>query len=160
MRQFRRTVHDSWLINNCGSCHGQPGVGGFRLHVEEPRSAETAYSNLLVLERLSMPESPPLIDWEQPTDSRIIQYGLPRFRARYPHPPVEGFRAAFKDLDDRRVEQAVGWIRSMYQPRPTYPVDLDPARAIREADRQAAARGAADPGEPPAAEGTPAAPNR
>ncbi|MHC4811031.1 MAG: hypothetical protein ACYTEV_11805, partial [Planctomycetota bacterium] len=113
-----------------------------------------------VLERLSMPESPPLIDWEQPTDSRIIQYGLPRFRARYPHPPVEGFRAAFKDLDDRRVEQAVGWIRSMYQPRPTYPVDLDPARAIREADRQAAARGAADPGEPPAAEGTPAAPNR
>ncbi len=139
LRQFRRTVHDSWLINNCGSCHGEPGVGGFRLHVTEPRSAETAMSNLLVLERLQLPDTGPLIDWEDPTNSRIIQYGLPRFRARHPHPPVEGFRAAFKDLDDRRIEQAVAWMRLMYQPRPTYPVDYDPAALIREADLAAEA---------------------
>ena len=139
LRQFRRTVHDSWLINNCGACHGVPGVGGFRLHVTEPRSAETAMSNLLVLERLQLPDTGPLIDWEDPTNSRIIQYGLPRFRARHPHPPVEGFRAAFKDLDDRRVEQAVAWMLSMYQPRPTYPVAYDPAALIRESDLEALA---------------------
>jgi hypothetical protein len=146
LKLYRRAVHDSWLMNSCATCHAAPGVGGFRLHADEPRSARTAMSNLLILTRLDMGEGPPLIDWDDPVNSRIIQYALPRFRARHPHPEVEGFRPAFRDTDDRRVEQSMRWINAMFRPRPTYPVTYDPARLIREAD-EAATIGAPGDGE-------------
>ncbi len=147
LREFRRGVHDAWLVNVCGACHAEPNVGGFRLHAGERMTIEAAMTNLLVVDRHRSEDDASLIDWDHPERSRLLQYALPRFRARTPHPPVEGFRPAFGDLDDRRARRAIQWIESMYRPRPEYPIEFDPVALVAEADAaaQAAARDAAEP---------------
>lgn len=122
---FRRRVHDAWLIRNCGACHDGDHVGPFRLVTFRPRRTEARYTNLLLLERTEVPEGR-LVDYDDPTSSLILQYALPRARARVPHPPVGEFRPVFTGPNDDRLLAAVGWIESMYRPRPEYPVELDP----------------------------------
>jgi hypothetical protein len=128
LNQFRRRVHNTWLINNCSTsqCHGGLDGGRFFLHGRNARSTQVRYTNLLLLERTSIPGRPPLIDWERPRDSLILQYGLPRTEARYPHPNVKGWKPAFGPANRKLIEDFVDWVESMYQPRPDYPVELTP----------------------------------
>jgi len=74
----------------------------------------------------------PLIDYDDPAKSPLLQMGLPRTRSLYPHPEVggrlglRGFSPVFQTMDDRRFEDAVEWIRGMYRPRPQYPIEYTP----------------------------------
>lgn len=149
--QFRRSVHDAWLINSCGACHAGPDAGRFRLHTENAREAEVAFTNLLILERVELSDGESLLDWQRPLDSRLIQHALPRHIARDPHPAVEGFKPGIRDLDSRVARRAAAWMQSMFRPRPDYPVEYDPndliARARAERDA-AAGDGAAPPAAP------------
>lgn len=125
---FRRHVHNTWLINNCATsqCHGGVDAGRFFLHRRRAESPQVRYTNLLLLERTKIPGRPPLIDWERPRDSLIVQYGMPRAEARYPHPDVKGWKPVFAHSNRRLIEDFVEWVESMYQPRPEYPVELSP----------------------------------
>jgi hypothetical protein len=125
---FRRRVHNSWLINNCATsqCHGGMQGGRFFLHRRNAESPQVRYTNLLLLERTKLEGRPPLIDWQRPRDSLVVQFALPRAEARYPHPDVKGWRAAFGASGKRLMEDFVRWVESMYQPRPEYPVELSP----------------------------------
>ncbi|MFO0829956.1 MAG: hypothetical protein U0572_17575 [Phycisphaerales bacterium] len=139
---FRQRVHNSWLIGNCATsrCHGGVDAGRFFLHNRNYKSAEVRYTNLLILDRLKLDGLPPLIDWDHPRDSLIIQYGLPRAESRHPHPEVEGWKPIFVPANKRMLEDFDEWVRAMYHPRPDYPVDYEPPD-LHAPDRPSAADG-------------------
>lgn len=125
---FRQRVHNAWLMNNCATsrCHGGPDAGRLVLHRRGYKGTRVRYTNFLILERLHLDPEWPLVNYQTPMDSLIIQYGLPRPMARKPHPAARGWKPAFRGLDDRMVRRTVEWIESMMEPRMDYPVDFDP----------------------------------
>jgi hypothetical protein len=64
----------------------------------------------------------PLINFEDPPNSLLIQYAMTRSSARYPHPDVKGWRPVLSTTTPQLLQDTLDWIRSMYQPRPEYPV--------------------------------------
>ena len=133
LNQFRLRVHDTWLMNNCATsrCHGGPDAGRLILNRRNFKNDRVRYTNLLILERLSLDPEWPLINYERPDDSLIIQYGLSREdpTCRKPHPKVAGWKPAFSSVNPRLKQEAIDWIRSMMIPRPEYPVDYQPETA-------------------------------
>ena len=125
---FRRNVHDGWLIANCATshCHGGADAGKFFLFNENHADARVRYTNLLNLLMGSSKELP-LIDFADPTRSILIQYALPVDEAATPHPTVNGWRPVFgRKLNQEKLANTLSWIRSMYQPRPVYPIEYQP----------------------------------
>lgn len=125
---FRERVHNAWLINNCATsgCHGGIDAGRFFLHNRNHKKSQVRYTNLLILERTRLPDLPPLIDWERPLESLIVQYGLPRTQARHKHPDIKGWKPVFSSANARLLDDFEKWVKSMYRPRPEYPVDYRP----------------------------------
>jgi hypothetical protein len=123
---FRQKVHDAWLIPNCATsqCHGGLDGGRFFLHRRGSKSERVRYTNLLILERWNELDMP-LIDFDDPGRSLLIQYALPRNEARFPHPDVKGWKPAFTPSNQRLLRDSLRWIDSMYRPRPGYPIDFD-----------------------------------
>jgi hypothetical protein len=126
MNIFRQRVHNAWLMNNCATsqCHGGPDAGVFMLHRKRYTEPRVRYTNFLILERLSVDPDWPLINYQRPEDSLILQYGLPRHLARKAHPEVPGWSPVFAGRQNRMRDHTVEWIRSMLRPRPVYPVTL------------------------------------
>ena len=130
---FRRRVHNAWLLNTCATarCHGGVDAGRFFLHRRRHKDERVRYTNLLILERLDVDPEWPLVNYDEPMMSLIIQYGLPRHLARRPHPDVSGWKPVFGRGGQRMLRDTVTWIESMMQPRPDYPVDYEPPRLGR-----------------------------
>jgi len=130
---FRRRVHNAWLLNTCATarCHGGVDAGRFFLHRRRHKDERVRYTNLLILERLEVDPEWPLVNYDEPMMSLIVQYGLPRHLARQPHPDVSGWKPVFGRGGQRLLRDTVTWIESMMQPRPDYPVDYDPPRLGR-----------------------------
>jgi len=155
---FRLRVHNTWLMNNCAStdCHGGTDGGRLFLYRDGYRDQRVRYTNYLILERLKLdPDKPPLIDYENPMQSLLIQHGLPREEARFPHPDVLNWTPAFPAGNSKLVEATVGWIEAMMQPRPEYPIDFTPPDPRRLAETGGGAGAgsddrSADPGPRPA----------
>jgi len=132
---FKQRVHNTWLIQNCATsrCHGGVRAGRLFLYNRNYRDDRVRMTNFLILERLKLDsDKPPLIDYTKPSDSLIIQYALPVTEARYPHPDVPGWSHVFTEANTRMLEDAIHWIRSMYSPRPEYPVEFEPPALIVE----------------------------
>ena len=129
---FRRRVHDSWLMNNCATsrCHGGVHAGRFFLHGRAHKDDRVRYTNLLILERLDLDSQWPLINYDEPTMSLIVQYALPRTLARKPHPDVPGWKPVFTRSNQRLLQDTVQWIEAMLQPRPDYPVSYEPPQLL------------------------------
>jgi len=128
MLRFRRDVHDSWLIPNCATsgCHGGPDGGSLFLHEGERGNTQVATTNMLHV-LLGRTGDRPLVDFSDAARSPLLQYALPRDEAATPHPPVPGWKPAFgKRVNEAKFAASVAWIRSLYQPRPTYPVEYAP----------------------------------
>ncbi len=123
---FRQKVHDAWLIPNCATsrCHGGLDGGRFFLHRRGSKSERVRYTNLLIVERWNELDLP-LVDFEEPGNSLLIQYALPRNEARFPHPEVRGWKPVFTPSNQRLLRDSLEWIRSMYRPRPGYPIDFE-----------------------------------
>lgn len=136
LRLFRDEVHRKWLIPRCATndCHGGQDAGRLWLANERSNAPAVVYTNFLILERFRMDDGRPLIDYDEPAKSPLLQLALPTDLSKVPHPVVselgrvKPWRPALKTTDDPRFIQAVKWIRSMYRPRPEhgYPVDYDP----------------------------------
>ena len=132
MRLFRDSVHRTVVANYCATtrCHGGEEAGRLKLAAVRPNSEPTVYTNFLILERYRMPDGAPMINYENPARSILLQFALPRDEADTDHPIVAGrqgrgdlWRPFFRGPDDSRFKDAVAWVRSMYQPRPEYPID-------------------------------------
>lgn len=128
MKKFRDHVHSRWLMNNAATtkCHGGTGAGRFQLTNRKPRSDGSVYTNFLIIDRYETESGQPLIDYDDPAGSVLLQMGLPRDDSAYPHPEVRGWRAVFRSRDSRGYRQAVEWIESMYRPRPDYGIEYTP----------------------------------
>lgn len=144
---FRRRVHNTWLLNSCATahCHGAPGAGQLFLHRRRHKDARVRYANLLILERLEVDPDWPLINYDDPMMSLLIQYGLPRNQARKPHPDVRGWKPVFGRGGQRMLRDTLSWIDAMMQPRPDYPVKYEPPSLM-------------PPAPPPSASGEPEPP--
>lgn len=139
---FRLRVHNTWLMNNCASteCHGGTNGGRLFLYRRGYRDARVRYTNFLILERLKLDtDKPPLIDYDNPLQSLVIQYGMPRDEARYPHPDVPNWQPAFPPGNSKAVDYSVEWIQSMMQPRPEYPIEFQPPDPKAKAEESPAA---------------------
>lgn len=130
MNLFRQRVHNTWLIQNCATseCHGGVNAGRLFLHRRNFRDERVRYTNFLTLERLELDEDWPLINYEEPLMSLIIQHALPREQARRPHPVVKNWRPVFTRSNQKMLQGSLEWIESMMKPRPTYPVEYVPPK--------------------------------
>ncbi|GIW73480.1 MAG: hypothetical protein KatS3mg103_0002 [Phycisphaerales bacterium] len=134
MRRFRREVA-GWLAVGCATtrCHGGAQAGGLRLVAENPRGQAQAYTNFLILTRARLPDGTPLINVDEPDKSPLLHLGLRREGSLYPHPPVptedgrgDAWREVFARTGDARWRATTEWIRSLYRPRPRYPIEYPP----------------------------------
>ena len=127
--KFRTRVHNSWLIGNCATsrCHGGVDAGRFFLYTGNAKDQRIRYTNLLTLLNFKV-DGKPMVNFEDPPNSLLIQYALPRTTARYPHPDVKGWKPVFGNSTPQLMQDTLDWIRSMYQPRPEYPVKYIPPK--------------------------------
>lgn len=126
---FRQRVHNAWLVNNCATrrCHGGPNAGRFFLHRKGYKDERVRYTNLLILDRLELDPAWPMINYQEPMDSLMIQHALARDVARKPHPDVHGWKPVFTPGNRRLLEDSIAWIQAMMSdPRPDYPIDYEP----------------------------------
>lgn len=144
LKLFKDRVHRALIVNSCATseCHAKPGAGRLRLIRNDRFSDETIYTNFLILERFRLADGTPMIDYENPPASPLLQMALDRDVSSHPHPPVPGpggrgdlWRATMRSVDDRRFDDTVRWIQAMYRPRPDYPIELAlPAEDVPAAD--------------------------
>ncbi len=136
MVTFRDQINRGWLTSGCATdrCHGGREAGRFWLYNQNTNVVRGAYTNYLVLERFRVgDESLPLLNFEDPEESVLIQYALPREETAMPHPVVphevsgrDTWRPVFRSRRDRRMKRVIDWIDSMYSPHPEYPVEFEP----------------------------------
>lgn len=130
---FRDQVQRTWLLSRCATneCHGGTEAGRFMLHNRRPNSEQTVYTNFLIVNRFKLADGRGLIDVDEPAKSPLLQLGLPREDSLYPHPPVIGdrgrniWRQVFNAVEDRTFQEGVEWVRSLFRPRPDYPIAFD-----------------------------------
>lgn len=134
MKRFRRDV-TGWLVAGCATsqCHGGAEVGKLRLASRNARGEAQAYTNFLILTRATLEDGTPLINLEAPERSPLLHLGLRREGSLYPHPEVpsargdgDAWREVFARPEDARWRATTAWIRSLYQPRPEYPIEYPP----------------------------------
>jgi len=150
MLDFRRRV---WPIvaRYCATadCHGagRP-VGGFRLFNITARTASVDYTNFLLLDSCEV-SGQKMIDRDYPEASLLLQYGLPRDRARNPHPCK--IRPAFRDPSRRgNYLRVLQWLEALKgPPHPRYDVKLRVpwVRKARVPTTRQASTQPADPGD-------------
>ncbi len=135
MIRFRDAVHRPWIVNACATsrCHGGTEAGRLYLDNQRANTEEAVYTNFLIMDRFKLADGTPLINYDEPQRSPLLQIGLPRRDSLYPHPEVPGtsgkgdvWKPFFRSTEDRRYVQAVEWIKMMYRPRPNYPIDYSP----------------------------------
>ncbi len=124
IKLFRDDVQSTWLINACATnrCHGGTDAGNLQLVNRKRNSNAATYTNLLILEKTITKDGKPLVNYDKPANSPLLQAAVVEARSSRPHPPVKGYRPIFRSQDDIRFRKAVRWISSMYQPRPEYPI--------------------------------------
>lgn len=130
MSYFRDRIHTGWLLNSAATtrCHGGLEAGQLVLMNRRPNSEQTVYTNFLILDRFRTSDGLPMINYANPEKSVLVQMGLPRKDALYPHPPVRGWRPVFRSRESRSFKNTLEWIGMMYEPRPDYPIQYDPPR--------------------------------
>lgn len=134
MKRYRRDVAE-WIHVGCATsrCHGGPNAGELRLENRNPRGEAAAYTNFLILTRATLADGSPLVNFEKPEESPLLHLGLRRQGSRFPHPEVprdpdgeDLWKEVFARDGDARWRVTTAWIRSLYQPRPEYPVVYPP----------------------------------
>ncbi|MBX3381114.1 MAG: hypothetical protein KF805_13550 [Phycisphaeraceae bacterium] len=134
LQSFKRDVHQGWIMNGCATsrCHGGEDAGRLMLKRSRPTDAYTYYTNFLILDRFRLMDGKPLINYEEPEKSPLLQMAMPRSLTTRPHPLVRNqagtdlWKPAIRSVDDRRYHATLDWIRSMYRPRPEYGITYDP----------------------------------
>lgn len=154
LQTFRTQINPALIVGYCGRCHGEQGADGLRVFTRAPRNLSVAYTNFLILHRLSG-GARKMIDRQLPEESLILQFGLPRQEAKYPHPDVEGWTPFFRaGVADPLFDQYRQWADSLYTPSPKYPVQYTlprqgpPAEPEREPETAPAPNGNASPPPP------------
>lgn len=140
--EYRRNVQPL-VLGSCATsgCHGAAGAGGLMLYA--PADSEAiSYTNFFILQTWSRrPEREPgpfgagerrLIDRVNPSNSLLLNYGLPASIAEFDHPQVSGYRPIFRNRDDTAYRRVSDWIRSsLIAVTPEYGIDYTPPQRPR-----------------------------
>ena len=137
MRLWRKQIHGTWFAGSTGSCasancHGGQEAGRLYLNNKRTNTDATVYTNFYIADQFRLRDGTPLINYQEPAESPLLQMALPREQSRRPHPNVgrgegrRGSRFYFRDENDLRFRRAVEWIKSMYNPHPEYPIGYEP----------------------------------
>jgi hypothetical protein len=147
LKLYRDAVNSTWLVNSCATsrCHGGPGAGRLMLANRKPSADLTFLTNFLILERHALDDGTPMINYEAPASSPLLQMAMPRHESLFPHPRVKGWKPIFSNQNARRFQQAVQWIDSMYKPRPTYPIEYTAPTGRTGGDPEGGDRPVGDP---------------
>lgn len=129
-RNFR-TIHRTYILNRCATtaCHGGENAQGIFLFNRRPKASadQIVYTNFYILNAFSAGKSGvqyDMIDRVSSERSLLLQFGLPRDEANFPHPPVRGMKPAFnRGKNDRQYKLMNNWIQSLYSPTPDYGID-------------------------------------
>tara|TARA_R110002072_G_scaffold150953_1_gene299683 strand:+ start:27088 stop:28503 length:1416 start_codon:yes stop_codon:yes gene_type:complete len=137
IKVFKQDIHDQhgWIMNSCATarCHGGADAGTFQLINTRTSSDASAYTNFYIIENYRLKDGSPLLDFEAPERSPLLQLGMVAHNALPPHPeipqgyPGRGWKPIFRSTRDRKYRTALEWIRSLYQPRPVYDFQYPPA---------------------------------
>lgn len=134
---FREQICRKWLVNSCSTtlCHGGMEAGRLVLRNHSPNSDQTVYTNFYILSKFKLSDGTGLVNWEEPEKSPLVQMGLPRDKSRRPHPEVahgvsgrDMFKPVFQSTEDVQYKEVVAWMKSLYRPRPEYPISYIPIR--------------------------------
>lgn len=137
MKLFRDEVQAGWLVTGCATneCHGGTDAGRLMLLNRKPRAEASAYTNFLILERYRLNDGTPLLNYDDPSKSPLLQMALPRQDSLFPHPVVgrgpkgnDVWHPLFRNRQERLFERAEDWMKAMYRPRPEYPIEYRPPR--------------------------------
>ncbi|MEM7577443.1 MAG: hypothetical protein AAF328_08210 [Planctomycetota bacterium] len=134
MATFRNRVNGPYVVNYFMRHFGPNAQGdGPKLDLvgTRPNAVGEAYTNFYVLNAATGPSGVPLIDRINPSESLLLQWGLPRDRAVHPAPEgVKGWEPAFRGVDDPRFQQLVDWIASLFpSPPANYGLSFQPGAA-------------------------------
>lgn len=151
MRRFRDDVLRGWLANACATsaCHGGAEAGRFILPTRALGTDPTTYTSFWIINQFRLADGSPLIDWENPPNSPLLQFALPRDVSKRPHPPTlpptqtnpaprDPWKPAFLNPEDHRFAATVDWIQSAYRPRPDYTLEYQPLRPFTPPPQPAA----------------------
>lgn len=125
LSEFRRVVNANYVARYFQPTFGAGQLPGLTLFSARPESENEAYSNFYLLNTFSY-EGKPLIDRTNPEDSLLLQWALPRERAKYAAPEVEGWQPLFRTTDDPQFKRYADWIGSLYKFTPDYGIDYSP----------------------------------
>jgi len=123
LREYR-TIHSSYIYNYFLPRFGQGQIEGLEMVIKGANAEASIYTNFLVLSNYDDADQQ-MINRSSPSDSLLLQWGLPREKARYPAPNVRGWRPYFTGENDPRYVRYVRWIGSLYE-SPKYGVTLKP----------------------------------
>lgn len=116
------------LLNGCASakCHGGADSGTFFLISPVDNEVGTN-TNFYILNQYGTTANGVhrrMVDRQQPRNSLLAEYGLPRERAQYAHPEVKGWLPIFKGEQDPKYRQIMTWISASLAPiQPNYGID-------------------------------------
>lgn len=122
MQTFRTRIHRSYVLNYCAtrSCHGGAEAGRLFLFTAKPSSVETVYTNFYILDAYRGEGRFNMVDRQEPANSMLIDYGMPRSEARVPHPEVRGWRPRLRSRTDSLAKTIARWVRQLQPLRPDY----------------------------------------
>jgi hypothetical protein len=121
LREFRTRINPTYVVGHCGRCHAVGKEASPQFFTRKANGEEAAYTNFLILSRMTGGIRD-MIDRQTPEDSLLMQYGLPREEATFPHPEVPNFRHYFSGTEDRRYQEMTAWVKTLFRPTPRYPI--------------------------------------
>ena len=124
LNTFRTKIHRNYVLNYCATsgCHGGREAGKLFLFRKRPHRVETVYTNFYILDAYKSTGKHDMIDRHEPSNSLLIQFGLPRADSRAPHPDVTGWSPRLRPQRDRLADAMVKWIRQLQPQRPNYTI--------------------------------------
>lgn len=155
--EFRRNVQPA-VIAGCATtgCHGGAnGIGG--LKILNPADNDAAvYTNFYLLQsyRKERPGGNAvfgggdlrMIDRTHPEDSLLLNYGLPTNISQHDHPEVQGWRSAFRGVQEPTYVRLSNWITSGLTPRePEYGITFEGGPTTRPASAPAESKPGREP---------------
>jgi hypothetical protein len=124
-----RMFHQNYVVGYCATskCHAPTGAGSGKLTLftRDSTSPTTVYTNYFVLQSYVSGKTA-MVDREHPELSLLIQYGMARVNAIYPHPDATGWRQAFANGQAPLPVVIRDWVRKLGTPRFPYPFSYSP----------------------------------
>ncbi|MEM6749173.1 MAG: hypothetical protein AAF612_01765 [Planctomycetota bacterium] len=142
LQTFQNRIHPGHVLRYFAPRFASGQTGLFLFGPGPGASPESvAMSNFLILSQAEAAGGR-FIDRDNPAQSLLVQWSLPREVADIPAPQVPAWAPAFDSLDDPECQNLIRWIGALYAPMPDYGIDY----AVPVYKQQAPPAGPSPPG--------------